>query len=128
MPTTFTAVSLGQFADLDPNEGQQHRRKRRGSCWRDCWRHWRVRWLMTSWSGPPLAKRGTTISPHGKPTQNFPDRWWQPRETLMARAVSYTATVTYADGTTASVTAVIAQDTNGNAFLVPNMSAPVTSR
>lgn len=38
-------------------------------------------------------------------------------------SVQYNATVTYADGTTATVTAVIAQDTAGNLFLAPEITA-----
>ena len=38
-------------------------------------------------------------------------------------SVQYNATVTYADGTTATVTAVIAQDTAGNLFLAPELAA-----
>lgn len=37
-------------------------------------------------------------------------------------SVQYNATVTYADGTTATVTAVIAQDTVGNLFLAPELA------
>lgn len=38
-------------------------------------------------------------------------------------SVIYNATVTYADGTTGTVTAVIAQDTNGNLYLAPETFA-----
>ena len=38
-------------------------------------------------------------------------------------AAIYNATITYSDGTTATVTAVVAQDTTGNLFLVPEITA-----
>lgn len=40
---------------------------------------------------------------------------------------NYNATITYADGTTATVTAVIAQDTAGNLYLAPEISANALS-
>ena len=37
-------------------------------------------------------------------------------------AAVYNATITYADGTTETITAVVAQDTDGNTYLAPEMS------
>lgn len=117
MSTTFTAVSLGQFADLDPNEGNSTA-ENAGA----------LVGVTVGGIGSPLVnefvewsaigKARDEYQSSGKPTQNFQVDGGNPEK--FDSAVSYTATITYADGTTASVTVTVAQDTSGNLFLVPS--------
>jgi hypothetical protein len=54
---------------------------------------------------------GETFRINGGPNQTFD------------ASVVYNSTITYTDGTTASITAVIFQDTNGNVYLAPEFTA-----
>lgn len=121
MPTTFDVISLGQLADIDTNEGNNYS-ENAGAL------------VGMTFGGPgdPLLDNFVEWSPNGnvkdyydmdnRPQDKFRIDGGRP-QTFDGTAV-YDATVTYADGSTGTFTAVIAQDTNGNAYLVPEYVSP----
>lgn len=116
MPSTFNVVSLGQLADIDTNEGNYYS-EGAGA----------LVGLTIGGPGDPLVDDfvvwsevgnvGSYYDMDGSPKDKFRIDGGQP-QTFDGTAV-YNATVTYTDGSTATITAVVAQDTNGNAYLVP---------
>lgn len=119
MPTTFTAFFLGNLADIDTFEGNNRAENAQG--------------LVGSQFGGPgnaLLNNAVTWSPVGNPGQVYEmnnangDQFsidGGPPQTFDGTAI-YNATITYIDGTTANITAVVAQDINGNTYLVPEFS------
>lgn len=124
MPTTFNVVSLGNFADLDTNEGDNVA-ENSGSL------------VGTTFGGvgDSLVKDFVTFAPGstgfsgGRSTaydqDNAPAETFTidggPEQTFDSTVV-YNATITYIDGTTATITAVIFQDTDGNLYWAPEFS------
>lgn len=119
MPTTFFAVSLGQLADIDTYEGNYYS-ENAGAL------------VGSTFGGPgnPLLNNFVTWSAvgnpggyydmDGRPAEHFRIDGGQPQR-FDGTAV-YNATITYTDGSTANFSAVIAQDTNGNTYLVPEFT------
>jgi hypothetical protein len=125
MPTTFTVFSLGTLADIDTIEGNTLAEKAGA--------------LVGSVFGGPgdaLLNNTQTFSPgtggFANGTESAYDQNNAPGEkfringganqTFDSSAI-YNATITYTDGTTANITAVIFQDTNGNTYWAPEITA-----
>jgi hypothetical protein len=127
MPTTFNVIFLGVFADFDTVEGNTLAEN--GGA---------LEGLSVGGFGDSLINRIQTLSPgpsssdfdsdgntfydqndptpetfriNGGPTQGFDS------------SVVYNATLTYLDGTTATITAVVFQDTAGRTYLAPEFEA-----
>ncbi len=123
MATTFDVLYLGTAASIDATEGDTISDN--------------AGFLVGSTfgsSGDPLYGNVQTLSPGGTAggtagvydTDNLSSNDTfkidgGSDQTFDGVAV-YNATITYADGTTATITAVIAQDTSGNLYLVPETS------
>ena len=120
MATTFNVFYLGTVADLDPIEGNNTAENAANI-------------LGTTFGSPtgPLYNQIQTFSPgdyssdesDGYDTDNSfaNDTFSIDGGALqtMDTVVNYNATITYLDGTTATITAVVFQDTNGNLYLAP---------
>ncbi|NDW44131.1 Hint domain-containing protein [Ruegeria sp. PrR005] len=120
MPTTFTALFLGNLADIDTIEGNNSAENAAA--------------LVGTTFGSatdPLVDSAVTWSAVGDPgsfydMDNSPSDQFSidggPAQTFDGTAV-YDAIITYTDGSTATITAVLAQDTAGNTYLVPEFNA-----
>ncbi len=122
MPTTFEVLFLGNFADIDPTEGNDDM-ENAGSL---------VGVTMGSAANPLAFGNQHTLSPinfaGGSSTSYDTDNNLSndtfsldggPAQTFDS-AVVYNATITYTDGTPpATISAVIMQDTDGNVYLAP---------
>ncbi|PPB80198.1 Ca2+-binding RTX toxin-like protein [Albidovulum inexpectatum] len=121
MPTTFKWIYLGTGPSIDPTEGNTQAENASSLVGR-----------TFGTSTDPLYGRITSATM----VNNDNDTWLDQNnnssndqfitdigngsQTFTFDGTSvYNATLTYADGTTQTVTAVIAQDTNGNLFLAP---------
>lgn len=128
MPTTFKVFYLGNHADIDPTEGNNSAENAGALVGQsfgssaDPMLH-EIQTFSpgstgfgngtTSKSGKAYdtnSSAGDTFKIDGGPDQDF--------DSLAV----YNATLTYSDGTTANITAVVFQDTNGNTYLAPEMS------
>lgn len=124
MPTTFNVFSLGVFADIDPTDGNTLA-ENAGVL------------VGTTIGGPgnALLNNAVTFAPgstgFGGGTTTAYDQDNTPNETFTINggaeqtfdaAAIYNATVTYVDGSTATITAVIFQDTAGNTYFAPEFS------
>ncbi|MFY0618840.1 MAG: Hint domain-containing protein [Shimia sp.] len=120
MPTTFNAISLGQLADIDTTEGNT--RAENASA------------LVGQTFGGPgdalvddfvevssFGNVGSFYDMDNSPNDRFTVDGGSP-QTFDATSV-YSATITYLDGTTATISAVVFQDTNGNTYLAPELSS-----
>lgn len=124
MPTSFTVFYLGQLADIDTVEGNN-----------DAENAAALVGSTFGGTGNALLNFAQTMSPGstgftgGTPNaydmDNAPSETFSidggPDQTFDGTAI-YNATITYIDGTTATITAVLFQDTNGNAYLAPEFS------
>ncbi len=122
MPTTYDVIVLGSQTDLDPIEGN-----------RDAEDASVLVGYQFGASDDPLFNYFATFTPVSGPGSN---NYYEqdnselstfqidggPVQTFDSTAV-YNATVTYVDGTTASVTAVVFQDLDGNTYLAPEFLA-----
>lgn len=123
MPTTFSVISLGHHALIDPTEGNSTAENA-------------TLLVGETFGGPgdPLLNEFQTFSSEGHrggvrsaydQNNNVSNDRFSindgPDQTFDA-AATYNATVTYVDGTTATVTAVVFQDTEGNTYLAPEFS------
>jgi len=121
MATTFNVISLGKLADIDTNEGNLYS-ENAGA----------LVGLTFGGPGSPLldnfvewSRKGNVGSYYdmdGSPRDKFRIDGGKP-QTFDGTAV-YDATVTYTDGSTATYSAVVAQDTNGNSYLMPEYVSP----
>lgn len=121
MPTTFSVISLGVLADIDTVEGNTTS-ENAGA----------LVGLTIGGPGNPLLNNFVEWSENGNvkdyynmdgsPKDKFRIDGGKP-QTFDGTAV-YNATITYTDGSTGTITAVVAQDTNGNAYLVPEYVSP----
>lgn len=119
MPTTFSAISLGRLADIDTAEGNNIAENAAD-----------LVGLTFGGAGDALVDDFVEISRVGnvgsvydmdnRPNDRFTVDGGSP-QTFDGTSI-YNATVTYVDGTTATITAVIFQDTNGNSYLAPEFS------
>ncbi|TMV08718.1 Hint domain-containing protein [Ruegeria sediminis] len=116
MPRTFNAIFLGNLADIDTVEGNNIAENAAA-----------LVGMTFGGPGDALLNRAVEWKNVGNPgdyynMNNSPaDRFsidGGPAQTYDA-SVTYYATITYIDGTTASITAVVAQDVAGNTYLVP---------
>ena len=119
MPRSFTVISLGNQADIDTVEGNSTA-ENAGA-------------LVGSTFGSdadPLFDNTATWSEVGNVGSSYgqadaPNEQFSidggPAQDFDSVAV-YNATLTYSDGTTATITAVVAQDTDGNTYLMPEMA------
>ncbi len=119
MPTTFTAIFLGNLADIDTVEGNNTAENASA-----------LVGLTFGGPGDALLADAVTWSPVGNPGGVYNmnnagnDRFsidGGPPQSFDGTSI-YNATITYIDGTTATITAVIAQDVNGNTYLMPEFS------
>ncbi|KPA19922.1 Leukotoxin [Shimia sp. SK013] len=121
MPTTFDVISLGVLPTLDPTEGNSTAEN--------------ASVLVGQTMGgadTPLYDQVQTFSQHNSSAPRYLTDNTQANDqfTIDGGApqtydalVAYNATITYADGTTADISAVVVQSTTGETYLVPEMSA-----
>ena len=119
MTTTYSAISLGQLADMDTIEGNNVAENADAL-------------VGQTFGGADdeLLNHFVTVSAVGDvgayyDQDNDPDDQFSidggAPQTFDGTAV-YNATLTYSDGTTAQITAVLAQDVDGNTYLFPEFS------
>ncbi len=119
MPKTFNAISVGQLADIDTFEGNNVAENANA-----------LVGLTFGGVGDALVNDFVEISPVGNPGSTY-DMDNSPNDrfsvdgggpqTFDGVAV-YSATVTFLDGSTATISAVLFQDTNGNAYIAPEIN------
>ncbi|UXX82729.1 Hint domain-containing protein [Roseovarius pelagicus] len=121
MPTTFNVISLGQLADMDTTEGNAVAENASAL-------------VGQSFGGPgaPLVDEFASFSRVGAADTTFDQDSdadtdyfsidGGPAQTFDSVAV-YNATITYTDGSTGSISAVVFQDVNGHSYLAPEFSA-----
>lgn len=119
MPTTFNVISLGVLADIDPREGNYLAENASA-----------LEGMTFGAPGAGLVDDFASLSPVGNPggeyevdntiaNEQFSIDGGTPQ--TFDSTATYHATLTYSDGTTANITASIIQDTDGNAYLVPEV-------
>ncbi len=125
MPTTFNVIFLGNLADIDTIEGNTTTENAAA-----------LVGLTFGGPGNALVNSFQTLSPGSVGFASDGNTYYDmddptpetfringgPDQGFDGTAV-YNATLTYLDGTTAAVTAVVFQDTNGNAYLAPEFTA-----
>ncbi|SMR81628.1 Hint domain-containing protein [Aliiroseovarius halocynthiae] len=126
MPTTFNVISLGVQTLIDPTEGSDTIENASA-----------LVGLTVGALGDPLLDNFVSLSSAGagftggnntaydNNNNNSDDQFsidGGPAQTFDAVA-PYNATITFTDGTTANVTAVVFQDTAGNTYLAPEFSS-----
>lgn len=124
MPITFTVFSLGNLADIDTIEGNTTAENADA-----------LVGLTFGGVGDALLNSAVTFAPgstgFGGGTPNAYDQDNNPAETFTIdggpeqtfdSSVVYNATITYINGTTETITAVLFQDTAGNTYLAPEFS------
>ncbi|WP_281859531.1 Hint domain-containing protein, partial [Litoreibacter halocynthiae] len=126
MPTTFNVISLGNFASIDPTEGNTTAENASS--------------LVGQTIGGPgnsLVNNIQSFSPSGSGFGGGSTTAYDMNNSAANESFSinggaaqtfdgtsiYNATITYIDGTTATITAVIFQDTAGNTYMAPEFSA-----
>lgn len=127
MPTTFTVFQLGVLADIDTVGGNNNNLAENAGA---------LVGQTFGGLGNPLFQSAATFSPgtggftsgsatvydqDNNPNENF--RINGGANQVFDAASIYNATITYTDGTTANITAVIFQDTTGRTYLAPEFSA-----
>lgn len=125
MPTTFTVFQLGVRADIDTTEGNNVA-ENAGA----------LVGLTFGGVGNPLFQSAAIFSPgtggFAGGTNNAYDQDNAPAENFRINgganqvfdgSAVYNATLTYTDGTTAEITAVLFQDTAGRTYLAPEFSS-----
>ncbi|MEO0487029.1 MAG: Hint domain-containing protein [Pseudomonadota bacterium] len=123
MPTTFNVIALGQQAEIDTRENNTTAEKAH-----------KLVGLEFGSGSDPLSKHVKEFSPgstgYNSATSGVYDMAYNrdtfridggDNQTFDGTSV-YNATLTYLDGTTAQITAVIFQDTHGNTYLAPEYS------
>ncbi len=123
MSTTFQAIYLGTYSDFDPFEGDSTAE----------YANTIVGWTFGS-SGDPLYSHVQTWTPGsytGGTSNAYDNDNFYSNDTFYVDGVLHTfdsvivynATLTYADGTQATITMVTAQATNGDFYMVPALAA-----
>ena len=119
MPTTFDVISLGNLADIDTIEGNNLAENAAA-----------LVGLTFGGVGDPLLNNFVNFSPVGDPG-SFYNQDNDPADQFSIdggaaqtfdSVIALNATITYTDGTTATISAVVFQDTNGNTYLAPEFS------
>lgn len=120
LSTSFQVINLGNFADIDPNEANGISENMAD--------------LFGSYGSldAPLYENlldMTTADPNGSGNVDDNDNGNTPETvTIGGQSVTldsvqvYNATLTYADGSTANITAVVFQTTTGDTFLAPELA------
>jgi hypothetical protein len=114
MPTTFTVFQLGTRPDIDPTEGNTTSENAASL-------------VGSVFGGPgnPIFNTAATLTRVGTPTtysmsaNNTQFRINGGTARTYDGTATYNATLTYTNGTTATITAVIVQDTAGRLYLFP---------
>lgn len=122
---TFEVISLGNISvELDPTEGNEVAENRADAAFQGA-----------TFGSPtdPLSENVVTLSEVGSVATiydgdnfNINDRFQingGAHQTFDSAAIYDGTVITYEDGTTATVSAVVFQDTNGNTYLAPEFSA-----
>ncbi|WP_146345575.1 Hint domain-containing protein [Falsiphaeobacter marinintestinus] len=121
MPSTFNVMFLGNLAIIDPFEGNNTAENASA-----------LVGLSFGTVSNPLFEGAASWSPVGNPgtsynqNNNLGNDFFQldgGGGQIFDAASLYSATLTYVDGSTATISAVISQDTAGNTYLVPEFSA-----
>ncbi len=126
MPTTFNVISLGNFASIDPTEGNttaENAASLVGQTFGGPGNALVNNFQSLSTGSTGFGGGGTTYYDQNNSLSN--DTFsinGGPDQTFDGTSV-YNATITYLDGTTATITAVIFQDTAGNTYLAPEFTA-----
>lgn len=128
MATSFEVFYLGNLAMIDPTEGDQNLDTTAVNSW------------LGTYGGPGNGlssasnikqfAAGPTGFAGGQINNGYDMNNTAANETFTIdgvlktfdAAMVYNATITYPDGSTATITAVLAQDTNGDVYLVPEVS------
>jgi len=122
MATTFNWISLGTGPLIDPTEGNSNAENASllvGNTYGSTGDP-----LYTHITSATMINRSGTADLDMNTPGSRPDQFTSGGTTYTFDALTaYHATITYADGTTATVTAVIAQSTTGELFLAPEMTA-----
>lgn len=120
MPITFNVINIGVLADMDTTEGDNIAENASA-----------LVGMTFGSAGNALVNDFVTMSQVGNVgssygTNNSPAEQFSinggAAQTFDSTAI-YNATITYIDGTTATYTAVLYQDVNGNTYLAPEFSA-----
>ncbi len=120
MPTTFQVLYLGNLADIDSQEGNRVAENAED-----------LVGLEFGDANQPLIDSAATWSQLGGPDRGFDMNNCRDTDQFSINGgaaqtfdglSAYHATLTYGDGSTAQITAVIAQDVNGETYLVPEYS------
>lgn len=125
MPTTFNVISLGTFASIDPTEGNTIAENASSLVGRTMGTVHDPLWEQVQQFSPGTGGFGGGTSTAYDQNNNLANERFRinggPNQTFDASAI-YNATITYTNGTTADITAVIFQDTAGNTYLAPEFS------
>ncbi len=125
MATTFNVISLGVLADMDTNEGNslaENASALVGSSFGGVGNA--LAGDIVEFSAGSTGYSGgssTAYDQDGSPSEAF--RIDGGGDQTFDSAAVYNATITYLDGTTANITAVVFQDTAGNTYWAPEFSA-----
>lgn len=126
MPTTFNVISLGVLADIDTTEGNDIAENASALVGLTLGDISNPLWEQTRSLSPGTGGSGggnTTAYDMNNTTSSENFRLdGGPNQTFDGTSI-YNATITYTNGTTATITAVIFQDTAGNSYLAPEFSA-----
>jgi len=125
MPTTFTVFSLGNFADIDPTEGN-NLAENAGLLVGETFGGVQDALLNSAVTLQPGTTAYNTVGSSTAYDQDNEGETFSVdgglTEQTFDSAAGYFATITYIDGTTETITAVIFQDTDGNTYLAPEFS------
>ncbi|MGD9864913.1 MAG: Hint domain-containing protein [Pseudodonghicola sp.] len=122
MATTFNVISLGVYADIDPTEGNAVAENASslvgltiGSASDPLFNH------FASFSPGTTGSAAGTSSVYDMNNNAANDTFSVDggADQIFDGVANYNATITYKDGTTASITAIVFQDVNGNTYWAP---------
>lgn len=126
MPTTFNVISLGKFALIDPTEGNTTAENASALVGRTFGDLWNPLWEDVQSLSPGTGGfAGGTATAYDMNNTAASERFRIDggANQIFDGTAIYNATITYVDGTTATITAVIFQDTLGNTYLAPESTA-----
>ena len=126
MPTTFNVISLGVQSLIDPTEGNttaENAGDLVGLTFGDVSNPlWEQTQSFAPGSTGFAGGTGTAYDMNNNLANETFSLDGGPEQTFDGTSI-YNATITYTDGTTATITAVLFQDTAGNTYLAPEFSA-----
>jgi hypothetical protein len=126
MPTTFNVIRLGVLADIDTTEGNTTAENASSLVGLTLGDISNPLWEQTQSFSPGTSGFGggsATAYDMNNTASNDQFRINGGPNQIFDGTSIYNATITYTDGTTATITAVIFQDTAGNSYLAPEFSA-----